>query len=87
MKKTQTINPRGIIYDLHEMDPDGFDREVKYRNGFNKEGLNRNKEYAVTEEKVKLALKLNPWKIYYAKDKFKKFYEAKRQCTELEPNT
>ena len=40
-----------------------------------------------TEDRVKQAIRKNPWNIYYALDKFKNSFEIMKECVELEPNT
>ena len=90
-----------IIYDLDGFDKEGFDRNGFKQDGFNKEGFDRfgfdingfdkdgfdrNKKL-VTEDKVKKAIRKNPWNNYYALDKFKDSFEIMKECVEFEPNT
>ena len=81
-----------IAYDLEGFIQDGFDREVYdrqdfYRERFKKWGLNRNKEVADTEKKIKLALKMKPWNIHCAKDNYSNSFEIMNKCLQCEPNT
>ena len=62
-------------------DKDGFDKE-----GFNKIGFNREK-VLVNVDKAKIAIKKDPWNIYYATEKVRDNYELIKECVEMEPNT
>ena len=78
-------------YDRDGYDQDGFNRKGLKRNGFNingidENGYNRFKETAC-EEKVKQAIKENPWNIYYASEVFRKKYEIMKECVESDPYT
>ena len=80
-----------IIYDLDGFNQDGPDGIGLNRKGFNINGIDergfiRNKKI-VCGEKVKQAIKENPWNICYASDVFKNNFEIMKECVELEPNT
>ena len=55
-------------------------------NGIDENGFNRNKELAC-EEKVKEAIRKNPWNIYYASEVFRIKYEIMKECVEADPKT
>ena len=79
------------VYDLDGFNQDGFNRKGFNRNGFNINGIdehcfNRIKELAC-EEKVKQAIRENPWNIYYASEVFRNEYEIMKECVELDTNT
>ena len=80
-----------IIYDLDGFNQDGFNRKRFDRNGFNingidENGFNRNKEIAC-EEKVRPAIRENPWNIYYVSELFRNKYEIMKEFVESDPNT
>ena len=72
-------NFKTIIYVLNGFNQDGFNIKGFDRSGFNingidENGFNRNKELAC-EEKVKQAIRENPWKISYVSEVFRNKYE------------
>ena len=78
-------------YDLDGFNQDGDDRKGFDRNGFiineiDENGFNGNKELAC-EEKVKQAIRENPWNIYYASEEFRNKYEITKECVESDRNT
>ena len=84
-------NFKTLIYDLDGFNQDGFKRKGFDRDGFNingidKNGFNRNKDLAC-EEKVKQAIRGNPWNIYYVSEVFRNKYEIMKECVESDPNT
>ena len=84
-------NFKTIIYDSDGFNQDGFNGKGFDRNGFNVNGIDesgfiRNKEI-VCEEKMKQAMKENPWNIYYISDVFRNKYETRKECVGLDLNT
>ena len=80
-----------IIYDSVGFNQDGFNRKRFDRNGFNKNGIDahgfkRNGKVAC-EEKVKQAIRENPWNIYYASEMFRNKFEIMLESVESDPNT
>ena len=79
------------IYDLDGFNEDGFYKKGFHRDEFNKNrtdenGFNRNKVLAC-EEKVKQAIRENPWNNYYASEVFRNKYKIIKECVEADPNT
>ena len=58
---------------------DGFDFHGFDKYGFIMRGFNRNKQLVDNEEKVKQAIKINPWNVLYAKDKNSDSDELKKE--------
>ena len=80
-----------IIYDLDGFNQDGLNRKGFDRNGFtinetDENSFNRNKEL-VCEEKIKQAIRENPWNIYCVSEMFRNKYEIMKECVKRDPNT
>ena len=61
------------------------------RNGFNVNGIDENgfnrKNELVCDEKIKQAIRKNPWNIYYVSEVFRNKYEIVKECVKSDPKT
>ena len=61
-------------YDKNGFNKEGFDKDVFDKEGFNKIGFNREK-VLVNVDKAKIAIKKDPWTIFYAVESVRDNYE------------